>query len=225
MNDILVLTPLKKELILFLQALSDSGFQVASKQIGRLPVTVLPELGLTVAQGGAGKVQFAVHTQHLLDNSPAWSLVICAGAAGAIVPEVAIGDVIVGKSTVEHDYQNKFSVRPLPVYPAPEAVVNSFKALPTKPGFTLHFGTIASGDEDIVTQERSKKLHEETGAIAAAWEGAGGAKACRFSMTPFIEIRAVTDTADHNAPTDFESNLACAMGNISRLIADWIQFG
>jgi len=225
LNNLLILTPLKKELVLFLQTCSDSGIKLSTKQIGRLPVTVLPELDLTVAQGGAGKVQFAVQTQHLLDSGPAWSLVICAGAAGGIVPEVAIGDVIVGTKTVEHDYQNKFSFQPLPVYDAPEVVVNSLKAFPRVPGFALHFGSIASGDEDIVTKERGYLLHEETGALAAAWEGAGGAKACRFSKTPYIEIRAVTDTADHNAAADFESNLAVAMGNISHLITSWVQYG
>lgn len=223
LNNLLIVAPLEKELVLFLKTCSEIGLQLSAERIGRLPVTVLPELGLTVAQGGAGKVQFAVQTQHLLDSSPTWDLVICVGAAGAIVQDVDIGDVIVGTRTVEHDYQNKFSVQPLPDYEAPEFVVNSLKASPRLPGFKVHFGPIASGDEDIVTRERGFVLHETTGALAAAWEGAGGAKACSFSMTPYIEIRAVTDTADHNAAADFESNLAVAMGNISRLITGWVQ--
>lgn len=223
LNNLLILTPLEEELALFLKTCTESGFRLSAERIGRLPVIVLRELGLTVAQGGAGKVQFAVQTQHLLDSGPAWDLVICAGAAGAIVEEVEIGDVVVGTRTVEHDYQNKFSVQPLPVYEAPNFVVNSLKASARLSGSKLHFGPIASGDEDIVTQERGYVLHEKTGALAAAWEGAGGAKACRFSTIPFIEIRAITDTADHNAPADFESNLAIAMGNISRLITNWLQ--
>jgi adenosylhomocysteine nucleosidase len=225
LNKLLILTPLEKELDAFRRTCTHSGYQLLTEKIGRLPVTVLPELGLTVARCGSGKVQFAVQTQHLLDNSPGWDLAICAGAAGAIVEEVAVGDVVVGTRTVEHDYLNKFSIQPLPVYDAPENIVASFKALPASAGFTLHFGSIASGDEDIITHERRVLLHEATGALVAAWEGAGGARACRFSMIPFIEIRAVTDAADHNAPADFESNLTVAMGNIGRLIISWVQHG
>jgi adenosylhomocysteine nucleosidase len=54
-----------------------------------------------------------------------------------------------------------------------------------------------------------------------AWEGAGGARACKFSQVPFVEIRGVTDKADHSAPSDFESNLALAMNNIAALIIAW----
>ena len=51
------------------------GAQAAG--IGRLRVVKLPELDMTVAVGGWGKAQFAVHTQHLIDTGPAWEVVIC----------------------------------------------------------------------------------------------------------------------------------------------------
>ena len=64
-------------------------------------------------------------------------------------------------------------------------------------------------------------LHESTGALAVAWEGVGGAKACAFSRVPFVEIRGVTGTADHNAASDFEKNLEVAMSNLAMLIISW----
>ena len=54
-----------------------------------------------------------------------------------------------------------------------------------------------------------------------AWEGAGGARACAFSDVPFIELRGITDTADHNAPADFETNLHVAMDSVAALVAMW----
>jgi adenosylhomocysteine nucleosidase len=80
--------------------------------MGRLPVVHLPELDVTLACGGLGKVQFAVQTQHLLDVCPAWDLVICAGAAGALVDGLPVGDLVVATETVEHDIHNRFG-RPL----------------------------------------------------------------------------------------------------------------
>ena len=46
-----------------------------------------------------------------------------------------------------------------------------------------------------------------TGALAVAWEGAGGARACHFSGIPFLEIRGITDSADSDAASDFRATL------------------
>jgi hypothetical protein len=81
--------------------------------------------------------------------------------------------------------------------------------------FTVHFGPIASGDEDIVTVERQQELHRRTGALVAAWEGAGGARACQFSARPFVEMRGVTDGVNSSAAADFRANLKTAMENRS----------
>src|SRR5258707_15300897 len=81
--NILIVTPLQKELEFFLEACLRRGWPAEHTALGRLPIVRLPDLGMTLARGGAGKAQFAVHTQHLLDQRADWELVICAGAAGA----------------------------------------------------------------------------------------------------------------------------------------------
>lgn len=58
-------------------------------------------------------------------------------------------------------------------------------------------------------------------ACAVAWEGAGGARAARFNQLPFLELRAITDTADHHAPDAFARNLSQAMMNLATLIMLW----
>jgi len=58
---------------------------------------------IILAQGGHGKTQFGIQTQHLLDLIPNISLLICAGAAGGIARFINIGDIVVATSTVEHD--------------------------------------------------------------------------------------------------------------------------
>lgn len=84
--------------------------------------------------------------------------------------------------------------------------------------FGVHFGPIASGDEDIVDEERAYALHAETAALCVAWEGSGGARAAALSETPFLEIRTITDSADKTAPMDFQGNLAVAIPNIATLL-------
>ena len=218
----LIITPMREELDFLLQSCTAAGFHAESATVGKLPVIRLPDLGITLAQGGLGKVQFAVQTQHLLDTCSDWDLVVCAGAAGALAEEVSVGDVVVATRTVEHDYNNKFNERALPKFDGAQAAIAELMSVShSAKVFSVHFGPIASGDEDVVETERKRALHESTGALAVAWEGAGGAKACAFSGIPFVEIRGVTDTADHNAASDFEQNLEIAMSHLAALITAW----
>ncbi len=218
----LIITPMREELDFLLQGCTKAGFHAENATIGRLPVVQLPDLELTLARGGLGKVQFAVQTQHLLDTRSDWDLIICAGAAGALADTVSVGDVVVATTTVEHDYNNKFNERALPKFDGARAAIADLKSVPhSTETFSVHFGLIASGDEDVVETERKRMLHESTGALAVAWEGAGGAKACAFSSLPFVEIRGVTDAADRNAASDFEKNLGVAMSNLATLITAW----
>jgi len=222
----LIVTPLQQELDAFAASCTRLGLRTEKSTIGWLSVIRLPELDITLARGGTGKTQFAVQTQHLLDMRMNWDLVVCAGAAGGLVDDVSIGDVVVATTTVEHDYNNRFSDRPLPSFEgASSAIAGLQGAASTCELFRVHFGTVASGDEDVVDLERRRALHQATQAIAVAWEGAGGARACAFSCVPFVEIRAVTDAADHSAPEDFQQNLETAMNNVAVLTTSWIWQG
>jgi len=64
-----------------------------------------------------------------------------------------------------------------------------------------------------------------TGALAVAWEGAGGARACHFSGIPFLEIRGITDSADSDAASDFGANLEGAMRNVAALFETELLIG
>jgi adenosylhomocysteine nucleosidase len=220
----LIVVPIQPEIDFLLQAWAENGFHTRNAIIGRLAVVHLPELDVTLACGGLGKVQFAVQTQHLLDVYPGWDRVICAGAAGALVDGLSVGDVVVATETVEHDIHNKFGKPLLPKFSGAEAVVSALRSMaPLCKSFQVHFGPIASGDEDVVDTDRKRTLHRRTGALAVAWEGAGGATACHFSRVPFVEIRGITDRADSDAASDFEGNLGNAIANVATLITSWLH--
>lgn len=220
--NLLIITPMREELNLLLKACTRRGFHAQRAQAGRLPIVQLPELGITLARGGVGKAQFALQTQHLLDSSAGWDVVVCAGAAGALAEGLAIGDVVVATATLEHDYNDKFTWHPRPGFRSdPAAIADLRRVAASLTGFQVHFGRVASGDEDVVDRSRKRALHQATGALAVAWEGAGGARACAFSGVPFVELRAVTDSADRRAPLDFVRHLKAAMENLAALIIAW----
>lgn len=219
----LIVLPLQAEVDILSEALVADGLRLEHAQAGRLPLLAFPEIGTALARGGHGKAQFALHTRHLLDHAGPVDLIVCAGAAGALANEIAVGDIVVATRTVEHDFQQRISSRAAPVFDGHEAAIRNLQALaPAQTSFAVHFGDVASGDEDIVSVDRARALRAATGAVAVAWEGAGGARACAFSQTPYLEIRGVTDQATVDAPADFRQNLALAMRNVATLLGRWL---
>ena len=73
----------------------------------------------------------------------------------------------------------------------------------------------------MIELERAATLREATEACAVAWEGAGGARACAFSGVPFLELRGITDTANHQAPADFRANVQRVMAHTAALVVPW----
>jgi adenosylhomocysteine nucleosidase len=218
----LTVIPIQAEFDFFVQACAGQGLAMERSTLGRLPVTYLPGLGLTLARGGLGKAQFAVQTQHLIDSGKDWAVVICAGAAGALDDGLAVGDVVIGTQTIEYDIRNKFGKPLLPHFDGAESVVEDFRRMKLEGvSFKTHFGAIASGDEDIVDAGRRREVRDLTGALANAWEGAGGARASYFSQVPFVEIRGISDEANETAAQDFEKNLPMTMGNVALVITRW----
>lgn len=216
----LLLTPLLAELAPLLDAFHDMGYEPVQESVGKLPVYEIKKLRLLLAQGGHGKTQFGIQTQHLLDLIPNISLVICAGAAGGIAHSLKVGDLVIAISTIEHDYTTKFSAHPLPSFDGSIHHLEQLRMFnASSDNFNIHFGKVASGDEDIVEPIRSLALHDLTGAIAVAWEGAGGARAAKFMKIPYLEIRGLTDLADSDAPGIFYENLKIIMPRIAALVA------
>ena len=219
---ILFVAPLAEELAYFSRHLHDHGYTSNAGQCGRIVTHHFKALDLAVGVGGHGKTQFGLQTQHLLDHAPNTEAVVCFGAAGALADDLAVGDVVVATETVEHDYTLRFVSRPLPRFVGDAVLLSTLRGLSHHAfPFAVHFGIVASGDEDVIEGERAAALRQATEARAVGWEGAGGARACRFSRVPFVELRGITDTANHTAPADFETNLDRAMANIAALVARW----
>lgn len=218
----IILTPLQEELTFLIAGLERFGLQKREICSVNLNIFEFSEADLLVACGGHGKTQFGIQSQYLLCQFPQIQRLVCAGAAGALSDLLEIGDVIVATETVEHDYMLKFVSRPLPRFRGDRQIIEKLKNLPqTNSAFSIHFGAVASGDEDVVDAARGQEVMNLTNCIAVAWEGAGGARACKFNEKSYLELRGVTDTANHQAAADFEVNLEKAMHNLAHVIVQW----
>ena len=219
----LIVAPQADEADALLQGFRQRGRPSHEVKVGKLSCFSVPSLDILVAVGGNGKAQFAVQTQHLLDHRPDVRLLCCVGAAGRLREGMSVGDVVVGTCTIEHDYTERFITEPLPCHSSDAAVLQQLEQVVATHAFPfrVHFGPIASGDEDIVDDRRRAEVFAATQALCVAWEGSGGARAARFSAVGFLEIRVITDGADENAAQSFHENLATALPNVSDLITAW----
>lgn len=222
--SIFIIIPTQKEYDFLLKNFTAHQYQQEHSSIGKLPIVRFPDLDIVVSRGGLGKVQFAIQTQHLLNALPDCELAVCAGAAGALVDDLVAGDIVVATETVEHDILNRFGPPRLPKFGGAQAALSQLETiLPVSDLFQVYFGPIASGDEDVIDSKRKEAIQRLTGGLAVAWEGAGGARACQFNETPFLEIRGISDGANSSAAADFKMNLEGVMKNIASLIICWVN--
>jgi adenosylhomocysteine nucleosidase len=223
MASILVVAPLKDEAGGVCQRLVERGFPSTPVQLGALTCTAMPTLDIVCAVGGNGKTQFGVQAQHLLDHCRDATLLVCVGGAGQLSPGLSVGDVVVGTHTIEHDYHERFNPRPQPRHHSDVNAVAELRQVvaSSELGFRVHFGPIASGDEDIINVVRRAELYASTEALCVAWEGSGGARAARFSGVGFVEIRVITDAADEAAADSFHEHLDRVLPNIADLLIAW----
>ncbi|MDQ0193126.1 5'-methylthioadenosine/adenosylhomocysteine nucleosidase [Paenibacillus wynnii] len=165
---------------------------------------------VVVCKSGVGKVNAAVTTQVLIDTFKA-SQVLFTGVAGALHPELNIGDIVISSECMQHD----MDVTPLGfargIIPFQE--VSSFPADPELIGLAQKAccelqvqymtGKVLSGDQFIASLETVTRLREEFGGVCAEMEGAAVAQTCYMNSTPFIIIRSMSDKADGSAHVNF----------------------
>lgn len=222
MASFLIVAPQADEAEALCRRLDEKGLLSQPMRVGALKCTSVPSLDMLIAVGGNGKAQFGVQAQHLIDHCPDAKLLFCVGTAGRLGGDLSVGDVVVGTCTVEHDYRERFVPEPLPRHDSDAAVLRQLEAVvaTSEFPFRVHFGPIASGDEDIVDAARSAEV-AATQALCVAWEGSGGARAARFSGVGFVEIRVITDAADVGAARSFHDNLVKVLPNVGDLLVAW----
>jgi adenosylhomocysteine nucleosidase len=223
MASVLVLAPDPDEADALVRGFVRRGIHHESVRVAVMDCVSLPTLDMLIAVGGNGKAQYGIQAQYLIDRCDGIELLACVGTAGRLNEALQIGDIVLGTGTVEHDYKERFNPRPAPRYDAGPAVLSEFVRLADSTAFPfkVHFGVIASGDEDIVDPARAAELREATGALCVAWEGSGGARAARLNDVSFIEMRGITDGADGDAARFFHDNVSDVMFNAVELMMAW----
>jgi len=180
---------------------------------------------------GVGKVNAARTTQILIDNFEIEYL-INVGTAGSLNENIEIGDVVIGKKLVQHDFDVTAAGREKGYITDIGKYFYSDKNLIEKSretiqkmdeGFNQFIGTIATGD--IFVQEVSVKdaIKKEFQADCVEMEGAAIAQICTLAKIPFIVIRSISDKPNGNNAIDFEKYLSLACERYAKFIDIFIN--
>lgn len=164
-----------------------------------------------LTRGGIGKVNAAVTAAALLAAGA--TRVIFTGVAGGVHPELRVGDLVVSTDLVQHDVDVTALGYPLGTLPGeaaswsadPELRRAALEAAQELQGVRVLEGRVASGDQFVASQAGAQRLWQEFGAACAEMEGAAVAQVCARAGVPFVVIRSVSDTADHDAQVDYRS--------------------
>ena len=166
---------------------------------------------VVIVQCGVGKVHAAMCAQTLCDRFGVTHLVNT-GIAGSLDNELDIGDVVVSRDVMQHDFDCFHFGYPMctipgldgVAFPADEKLIamafDASEAL--KPGHTK-IGRVATGDQFVASQEMKDRIIERTGANCTEMEGGAIAQAAYVNGVPFVILRAISDKADHSAEMDY----------------------
>lgn len=179
---------------------------------------VLEGLDAVVVQCGVGKVNAAMCTQILCSIYGVTHLVNT-GIAGSLCAELDIGDLVVSRDAMYHDFDcvhfgyemGKVPGMDVVAFPADEAMMDLAvtAAEAVNPGHTK-VGRVASGDLFVAQKAAKEAIIAKTGAWCTEMEGAAIAQTAYRNQVPFVILRAISDKADDSAEMDYPTFEAIA---------------
>ena len=182
---------------------------------------------IILVEAGVGKVNAARTTQILIDKFDI-DAVINIGSAGAANDKLNIGDIVIGKKLVQHDFDITAFGHPKGYISNAgqyfssdrkliEKMENAIKNLENI-DFNIFLGTIASGDIFCTNINMKEKIKNKFNADAIEMEGAAIAQVCKLDNIPFIVIRGISDSPNGNNNITFEQYLEKASQRCAQII-------
>ena len=191
----------------------------------------LEGLPAVVVQCGVGKVNAAMCAQVLCSVYGVTHLVNT-GIAGSLCAELDIGDLVVSKDAMYHDFDCVhfgYEMGRVPgmdtvAFPASETMIGyaCAAAEAVNPGH-VRVGRVASGDQFVCEKDQKNKIIEVTQALCTEMEGAAIAQTAYRNGIPFVILRAISDKADDSAEMDYPTFEAQAAEHCAKVTLTMAQ--
>ena len=162
---------------------------------------------VVLALSGIGKVNAALSTALVLQHRP--DFVINTGSAGGLGSGLKVGDVVIGTQTAHHDVDVTafgYAIGHVPQMPA------RFESDPA----------LCAAAEKAAAALAEVRRHFPD-AQAVEMEAAAIAQSCHRFGVPFVVVRAISDLADEDADTSFETFLKTASVHSAKMVLQLIE--
>jgi len=180
-----------------------------------------------VIRSGIGKVNAARVTQMLIDKFEI-EYIINVGVAGSLNDDLEIGDIVIGKSLVQHDFdttafgdEKGYITGAGKIFKSNEELVEKYRKYVQENNldYQAKVGTIASGDIFLTEKTMKEKIRSKFGADCVEMEGAAIAQICTLNKVPFIVIRSISDKPNGSNQMDYNKFADMAARRVADLIA------
>lgn len=171
---------------------------------------------------GVGKVNAARTTQILIDNIKV-DYIFNIGVAGGISNILKVGDIVIGESLVQHDFDitafdhEKGYIPEIGVYIKTDEYLYTIanNVLREKSEQNVVSGVIASGDIFCTELSMGQKINKKFNALCVEMEGASIAQICHLCNIPFLVLRSISDTPNNDNVITYEQFLETSSKNIA----------
>ncbi len=191
----------------------------------------IQEKNCILVKSGIGKVN-AARTAQIMINKYDLQYVINIGAGGSINPLLNIGDVLIGKNVIQHDFDiTAFGHSKGYITGVGDRVectmelVEEFKqmieSMPER-NYKMKIGTIATGDIFCTEFWMKDKIRAKFDADVVDMECGAIAQVCYLDNIPFAAIRAISDIPNKVNAKTFDENVKLASKRCSNILKEFL---
>lgn len=185
---------------------------------------------VVTVKSGIGKVNAAMCAQILIDIFKVTTF-IHVGVAGAIHPELEIGDIVISEESCQYDMDASAFGHPRGEIPNMD--ITFFKADPTliklaaaaaeELNVSFRIGRVLTADLGVNSNELKEELRKEFDGLCVEMEGAAVGQVAMLNQIPYVVIRSISDKADSNMTEDYQKNLEASIKHGVDMVLNMVQ--
>ena len=184
-----------------------------------------------LVQSGIGKVNAARTTQVMIDHFKV-EYIMNLGSAGAINEQLDIGDILIGKHVVQHDFDITAFGHSKGYITGVGNNIECNKSLITKfeeviesmpeRNYKIKLGIVATGDIFCTDVAMKDKIRAKFDADVVDMECAAIAQVAYLNSLPFIVVRSISDTPNGKNASTFDKNLKLASKRCANILKEFL---
>ena len=191
----------------------------------------IEEKKCVLIKSGIGKVNAARATQAMLDNFKV-DYIINLGGAGSLNSLLDIGDVVIAKKVIQHDFDitafghSKGYITGVGAFieSNPDLVEEFSSVLEETPekNYKIKLGIVATGDIFCTESWMKDKIRAKFNADVEDMESAAIAQVCYLSEKPFIAIKSISNTLKGDNAISYSNNVKLASKRCANVLKEFL---